>query len=163
MPKITSFLWFVDKAEEAANYYVSVFKNSKIKTVTRYPKSAEEVSGRPAGSVMVVEFELDGVPFTALNGGKIPGFDFTSAISFYVSCDNQTEIDDYWSKLSAVPEAEQCGWCKDKFGITWQIVPAVLSKMLTDSDQAKVERVTACFMQMKKFDIAELEKAYNQS
>jgi predicted 3-demethylubiquinone-9 3-methyltransferase (glyoxalase superfamily) len=160
MQKISPFLWFEDKAEEAADYYVSVFKNSKIISVVRYPEAAEEVSGRPAGSVMTVEFELEGEPFTALNGGKIPGFEFNSAISFVVTCDNQDEIDYYWEKLSAVPEAEQCGWCKDKFGVTWQVVPKVLGEMLSDPDHSKVERVTACFMSMKKFDIAELEKAY---
>ncbi len=162
MQKITPFLWFDSQAEEAAKYYVSVFKNSEIKTVAHYPKSAEAIAGKPAGSVMTVEFELEGEPITALNGGKVPGFEFSSAISFVVSCDNQAEIDHFWEKLSAVPEVEQCGWCKDKFGVTWQIVPKVLSEMLSDQDQAKVERVTACFMPMKKLDIAELQKAYDQ-
>ncbi len=162
MQKITPFLWFDSQAEEAAKYYVSVFKNSEIKSVTHYPKSAEAIAGKPAGSVMTAEFELEGEPFTALNGGKVPGFEFSSAISFVVSCDNQAEIDHFWEKLSAVPEVEQCGWCKDKFGVTWQIVPKVLSEMLSDPDQAKVERVTACFMPMKKLDIAELQKAFYQ-
>jgi len=162
MQKITPFLWFDSRAEEAANYYVSVFKNSEIKTVVRYPESAEAIAGKPAGSVMTVEFELEGELFTALNGGKVPGFEFSSATSFVISCDDQAEIDHYWEKLSAVPEAEQCGWCKDKFGITWQIVPKVLSQMLSDPDQAKVERVTACFMPMKKLDIAALQAAYGQ-
>lgn len=160
MQKITPFLWFDTQAEDAANYYISVFKNSKINTIVRYPESAEAVAGKPAGSVMTVEFELEGEAFSALNGGKVPGFEFSSAISFVVICDNQEEIDHYWEKLSAVPEAEQCGWCKDKFGVTWQVVPKVLNEMLSDPDQAKVERVTACFMPMKKFDIVELEKAY---
>ncbi len=162
MQKITPFLWFEDKAEQAANYYTTVFKNSRINIITRYPKSAEAVSGQKAGSVMTVEFELMGEKFSALNGGKVPGFEFSSAISFVVNCYSQDEIDHYWEKLSAVPEAEQCGWCKDKFGVTWQIVPNVLGKMLSDPDSSKVERVTAAFLPMKKFDIAALQKAYNQ-
>ncbi len=162
MSSIHPFVWFEDKAEEAANYYVSVFTNAKINSIMRYPEAAEKVSGRPAGSVMTVELELDGEQFTFLNGGKQPGFDLNSAISFIVVCKDQPEIDAYWEKLSSVPEAEQCGWCKDKFGVTWQVVPKVLDEMLNDSDKAKVESVTACFMQMKKFDIAELQKAYNQ-
>lgn len=160
MHKITPFLWFDNQAEEAANYYVATFKNAKINTTVRYPAAAENVASKPAGSVMTVDFELEGEQFTALNGGPVPGFEFSSATSFVVSCDTQEEIDHYWEKLSAVPEAEQCGWCKDKFGVTWQVVPKVLSEMLSDSDQAKVERVTACFMPMKKFNIAELEAAY---
>ncbi len=160
MPKINPFLWFDSQAEEAANYYVSVFKNSKINTIAKYPKAAEEIANRPAGSVMTVDLELAGEHFTFLNGGKVPGFEFSSATSFVVTCDTQEEIDHYWEKLSAVPDAEQCGWCKDKFGVTWQVVPKVLEKMLSDPDQAKVERVTACFMPMKKLDIAALEKAY---
>ncbi len=160
MTKITPFIWFDDQAEEAANYYLTVFSDSKIIKTTRYAKSAEEISGRPAGSVMTVELELNGLTFTFLNGGKQPGFELNSAVSFAVECDNQDEIDAYWEKLSAVQEAEQCGWCKDKFGVTWQIVPNVLREMLSDSDKDKVERVTTCFMQMKKFDISELQKAY---
>ncbi len=160
MPKITPFFWFVDQAEDAAKYYVSVFRDSKIISTVRYPEAAEVVSGMPKGSVMTVELELEGQPFTFLNGGKVPGFDFSSAISFVVNCDTQEEIDYYWSKLSAVAEVEQCGWCKDKFGVTWQVVPTALGKMLSDPDQAKVERVTACFMPMKKLNIAELEKTY---
>lgn len=160
MLNIHPFLWFDDQAEAAANYYVSVFKNSKIHSVVKYPEAAEAIAGKPAGSVMTVDFELDGLPFTALNGGKVPGFEFSSATSFMIACEDQAEVDHYWQKLSAVPEAEQCGWCKDKFGVTWQVVPKVLSEMLAHSDPAKVERVTACFMPMKKFDIAALEKAY---
>ncbi len=160
MQKISPFIWFESQAEEAANYYVSVFKNAKILNFVRYPEAAQDDSGRPAGSVMTAEFELEGEHFTALNGGKIPGFDLSSAVSFQVMCDSQEEIDAYWEKLSAVPEAEQCGWCKDKFGVTWQIVPKVLPEMLSDPDQTRVERVTACFMPMKKFDIAALQEAY---
>ena len=161
--KITPFFWFEDKAEEAANYYVETFGGeSKVNNVVKYPEAAEEIAGRPAGSVMTVELELSGMKFTFLNGGKIPGFDLSSssAISFAVACETQEEVDHLWERLSAVPEAEQCGWCKDRFGVTWQIVPTVLGKYLSDPDQTRVERVTACFMKMKKFDIAELDKAY---
>ncbi len=160
MSTINPFLWFESQAEEAAKYYVDVFKDSKINAIVHYPKAAEAISGQRAGSVMTVDLKLAGEHFTFLNGGKVPGFDFSSATSFVVSCDTQEEIDHYWEKLSAVPEVEQCGWCKDKFGVTWQVVPAVLDKMLSDPDQAKVERVTACFMPMKKLDIAALQKAY---
>jgi len=161
LQKITPFVWFEKDAEKAAEYYISIFENSKIKRVQKYPKSAEEVSGQKAGSVMSVDLELDGVNFQFLNGGKIPEFDLrSSAISFVVSCDTQEEIDHFWEKLSAVPEREQCGWCVDKFGVTWQIVPTALAELLSSADQEKVERVTACFLQMKKFNIKELEKAY---
>ncbi len=159
MQKITPFLWFDNQAEEAANYYVSVFPNSKVNQTTRYSESAVEIAGKPAGSVMTVEFELDGQKFTALNGGKVPGFDFSPAISFAVTCESQEEIDHLWQNLSSVPEAEQCGWCTDKFGVTWQIVPRILGELLNDSDNSKVERVTAAFMQMKKFDIEALQRA----
>jgi len=158
--KITPFLWFVKGAEDAAAYYTSVFKNGKIISTQRYPEAAVEVAGMPAGSVMTVEFEVEGMTFVGLNGGPIEGFTFSPATSFVVNCETQEEIDYLWEKLSAVPEAEQCGWCKDKFGITWQIVPTVLNELLSDSDSAKVGRVTKAFMQMKKFDIAELKKAY---
>jgi predicted 3-demethylubiquinone-9 3-methyltransferase (glyoxalase superfamily) len=159
MQKITPYLWFDNEAGEAADFYVSVFSDSKINSTSYYPEAAEGVSGKAAGSVMTVEFQLEGQNFVALNGGKVPGFEFTSAISLLVSCETQEEIDSLWSSLSAVPEAEQCGWLKDKFGITWQIVPSVLGKLLQDPDKAKVERVTAAFLKMKKFDIAELKRA----
>jgi len=158
--KITPFLWFVKGVEDAAEYYVSVFKNSKIKHIQKYPKEAESVAGMPAGSVMTIEFELEGMTFVGLNGGPVEGFKFSPATSFVVNCETQEEIDYLWEKLSAVPAAEQCGWCQDQFGITWQIVPAELNKLLSDSDPAKVGRVTNAFMQMKKFDISELKKAY---
>ncbi len=158
--KITPFLWFYKGAEDAANYYVSVFKNGKIKTIQKYPKAAEAVAGMPAGSVMTVEFEIEGITFVGLNGGPVEGFTFSPATSFVVNCETQEEIDHLWEKLSEVPEAEQCGWCKDKFGITWQIVPTVLNEYLSDANSAKVERVTKAFMQMKKFDIAKLKEAY---
>jgi predicted 3-demethylubiquinone-9 3-methyltransferase (glyoxalase superfamily) len=160
MQKIITHLWFESQAEDAANYYASVFKNAKVGTITRYPEAAEAVSGQKAGTVMTVEFEIEGQAFVGLNGGKVPGFEFSPATSFLINCEDQEEIDYLWEKLSAVPEAEQCGWCKDKFGITWQIVPKALSEMLNDPDQAKVERVTAAFLPMKKFDIAALERAY---
>ncbi|HSX24116.1 MAG TPA: VOC family protein [Candidatus Saccharimonadales bacterium] len=162
MSKVHPFLWFEDKAEEAANYYVAVFKNSNINAVVKYPKAAEAVADRAAGSVMTVDLEIEGEHFTFLNGGKVPGFEFSSAVSFVVSCETQEEVDHYWGKLSAVPEAEQCGWCKDKFGVTWQVVPKILGEMLSDPDQAKVERVTAAFMPMKKLDIASLQQAYDK-
>lgn len=160
MQKITPCFWFDDQAEEAANYYVSTFGDGKILRTDKYPEAAEEVSGKKAGSVMTVEFEIQGMTFLALNGGKVPGFEFSPATSFIVQCETQAEIDHLWEKLSAVPEAEQCGWCKDKFGVTWQIVPKVLNEMLRDAVSAKVERVTAAFLPMKKMDIAALKKAY---
>ncbi len=154
---IITHLWFENDPTEAVDYYVSVFKNAKKGSVQNYPKAAEEVSGKKAGEVLTIEFELDGMPFVALNGGKVPGFEFSPATSFMIMCENQTEIDHYWEKLSAVPEAEQCGWCKDKFGITWQVVPTRLNELLSQPDEA--EKVTAAFLQMKKFDIAKLEAA----
>ena len=160
MQKITPHLWFEDQAEEAANFYVSLFNDSRITSIARYPDAAQEVSGKAPGSVMTVEFQLEGQDFLALNGGKVPGFEFTSAISFLVSCETQDEIDKLWDAMSAVAEAEQCGWLKDKYGITWQIVPSILSKMLSDPDKSKVERVTKEFLQMKKFDIEKLKQAY---
>lgn len=162
MQPITPFLWFEKGAEDAADYYVSFFPNSQIKNIAKYPEAAEEVSGQKAGSVMTVDLELNGVSFQFLNGGKIPNFDLnSSAISFVVNCETQEEIDMYWEKLSSVPEAEQCGWCKDKFGVTWQIVPNVLGELMSNPDPKVVEKVTACFMKMKKFNIAELEEAAN--
>lgn len=160
MHKIVTCLWVNNEAEEAANYYAETFENCKITRTIKFPKSAESVSGKPAGSVMTVEFEIDGYPFMVLNGGKVPGFELTSGTSFIVNCEDQEEIDRLWAKLSAVPEAEQCGWCKDKFGVTWQIVPKVLDDMMADKDQDKVERVTKAFLPMKKLDIATLTQAY---
>lgn len=155
--KFTTCLWFDSQAEEAANYYVSVFPNSRILDVQTYPESAVEVAGKPAGSVMTVEFELNGNRFLALNGGRVEGFTFSPATSFMVFCEDQPELDRLWAALSAVPEAEQCGWCQDRFGVTWQVVPTRLYELL--SDPAKTEKVTAAFLQMKKFDIGELEAA----
>jgi predicted 3-demethylubiquinone-9 3-methyltransferase (glyoxalase superfamily) len=156
MPKITPFLWFDDKAEEAAKFYTSVFKNSKIRSIARYP----EGSPGPAGSVMTVDFELDGQRFTALNAG--PLFKFTEAISFVVRCETQREVDEYWSKLSAGGEESQCGWLKDKFGLSWQITPNVLIEMLRDKDAEKSKRVMHAMLQMKKIDIGALKRAYEQ-
>ena len=158
--KITPFLWFDDKAEGAAKFYTSIFKNSKIGNITRYDEEAAGPTGRPAGSVMTVDFQLAGKEFVALNGG--PMFKFTEAISFVVNCENQEEVDYFWSKLSAGGEESRCGWLKDKFGLSWQVVPTVLTEMLTDKDTAKAKRVMHAMLQMDKIDIAVLEKAYDQ-
>ena len=158
--KITPFLWFDDKAEEAAKFYTSIFKNSKIGNITRYDEEAAGPTGRPAGSVMTVDFQLGGQEFVALNGG--PMFKFTEAISFVVNCENQEEVDYFWSKLSAGGEESRCGWLKDRFGLSWQVVPTVLTEMLTDKDTAKARRVMHAMLQMDKIDIAVLKKAYDQ-
>ncbi len=158
MQKITPFLWFNDQAEEAANYYVSIFKNSKIVRVDRYQTDGAEVSGRPDGSVMTVAFELDGQTFTALNGG--PVFKFNEAISFVVNCETQAEVDELWRKLTAGGEEVQCGWLKDKFGVSWQVVPAILDTLLRDPDPVKAGRAWQAMLAMKKIDIAELQRAY---
>ena len=158
--KITPFLWFDDKAEEAAKFYTSIFKNSKIGNITRYDEEAAGPTGRPAGSVMTVDFQLGGQEFVALNGG--PMFKFTEAISFVVNCENQEEVDYFWSKLAAGGEESRCGWLKDKFGLSWQVVPTVLIEMLTDQDTAKAKRVMHAMLQMDKIDIAVLKKAYDQ-
>ena len=152
--KITPFLWFNDNAEEAATFYTSVFKNSRIKAVTRYPEEAAQAAGRPNGSVMTVSFELDGQEFTALNGG--PAFTFTEAISLVVNCDTQEEVDYFWEKLAAGGQEVQCGWLKDRFGVSWQVVPTVLLEMIEGSDQEKSSRAMAAMLQMKKIDIAGL-------
>ena len=158
LQKITPCLWFDTQAEEAAKFYVSVFGDGKILTTSRYTEEGFEVHGRPAGSVMTVEFELDGMKLTGLNGG--PTFRFTEAVSFQISCATQDEIDHFWSKLSAGGEEGPCGWLKDRFGLSWQVVPDVLGEMLTDSDAQKVQRVTRAFLQMKKFDIEALKDAF---
>ncbi|UOF02468.1 VOC family protein [Bdellovibrio reynosensis] len=158
MQKISPCLWFNTQAEEAAKFYTSVFKNSKILRTSYYGRSAAEVSGMPQGSVLTVEFEIEGQYFTALNGGPI--FQFTPAISLMVNCQSQAEVDELFKKMSADPKAEQCGWLKDKFGISWQIVPEQLNKMMEDKDPEKVERVMQAMLKMKKLDIAGLESAY---
>jgi predicted 3-demethylubiquinone-9 3-methyltransferase (glyoxalase superfamily) len=160
--KITPFLWFDDQAEEAVSFYTSIFKNSRIVGVTRYGEEGAEVSGRPGGTVMTVAFQLDGQEFVALNGGPI--FKFTEAISFVVNCESQDEVDHYWEKLSAGgdPKAQQCGWLKDKYGLSWQIVPAVLGELLSDPDPEKSQRVMKAMLQMKKIDIETLKQACRQ-
>ena len=159
MQKITSCLWFDTKAEEAAAFYVSIFKQSKIMRVTRYDQASAEVSGRPEGSVLTVEFEIEGQPFTALNGG--PLFKFTEAVSFVVNCETQAEVDHYWEKLSEGGDerAQQCGWLKDKYGVSWQIVPTILATLLADADKAKAGRVMAAMLRMKKLEIEPLRNA----
>jgi predicted 3-demethylubiquinone-9 3-methyltransferase (glyoxalase superfamily) len=156
--KIVPCIWLEKDADKAAEFYISVFRNSRILRTSYYPKAAEEVSGQKKGSVMTVRFTLEGQEFMILNGG--PVFKPNEAVSFMVFCDTQEEIDYFWKKLSFVPEAEQCGWLKDKFGLSWQIVPTILESMTTDKDTQKVERVTAAFLKMKKFDINALKKAY---
>jgi predicted 3-demethylubiquinone-9 3-methyltransferase (glyoxalase superfamily) len=160
MQKIIPCLWFDDKAEEAANFYASVFKGSKIGDVTRYGKEGYEIHGREAGTVMTVEFEIEGQEFLGLNGGPI--FKFNEAISFQVHCETQGEVDYYWQKLSegGDEKAQQCGWLKDKFGVSWQIVPTILPKMLKDKDTEKSQRVMKAMLQMHKLDIQTLIKAY---
>jgi predicted 3-demethylubiquinone-9 3-methyltransferase (glyoxalase superfamily) len=158
--KISPCLWFDSQAEEAAKFYCSVFKNSKITSTARYGEAGREIHGRPPGSVMTVAFELNGQPFTALNGG--PVFKFNEAISFQVHCKTQDEIDHYWDKLSTGgdPKAQQCGWLKDKFGVSWQVVPNVLPDMVKDHTSPKAQRAMNAMLKMKKLNIAELEKAY---
>ena len=160
MQKITSCLWFDNQAEEAANFYASIFKNAKIGEITRYGKAGHEIHGREPGSVMTVEFELDGQSFVGLNGG--PLFQFSEAISFQVHCETQEEIDYYWSKLGegGDEKAQQCGWIKDKFGVSWQIVPTILSKLLQGGDAKQSERVMSALLQMKKLDIDRLKQAH---
>lgn len=156
--KITPFLWFDNNAEEAAKFYTSIFKNSKIIDITHYGESAAEASGRPKGTVMTIRFELEGQTFMAVNGGSI--FKFSPAISFLVSCETQQEVDELWEKLSEGGEVEQCGWLKDKFGVSWQIVPHVLGEMMQHKDAEKSEKVMKALFQMKKIDIQRLQKAY---
>src|SRR5438309_3844812 len=159
MQKITPFLWFDDQAEEAAKFYTSIFKNSKVGKITRYGESAEKAAGRPAGSVMTVEFELEGQKFTALNGG--PVFKFNESISFVVNCETQEEVDYFWEKLTADGgQAVECGWLKDKFGLSWQITPTVLIDMLNDKDPKKAGQVMNAMMQMQKIEINKLKAAY---
>jgi predicted 3-demethylubiquinone-9 3-methyltransferase (glyoxalase superfamily) len=156
--KITPCLWFDTEAEDAANFYVSIFKDSRIRSVNRYNKAGTEVHGKPAGSVMAVEFEIEGQKFVGINGG--PQFKFSEAISFQIHCKDQQEIDYYWSRLTEGGKEVACGWLKDKFGLSWQVVPRQLAEMMSSGDMAKTERVVAAFMKMKKFDIAELRRAF---
>lgn len=154
MPKITPFLWFNDNAEEAINFYISLFKDSKITNISRYGES----SPLPAGTIMTASFQLDGQEFTALNGG--PYFKFNEAVSFVVDCETQEEVDYFWNNLSAGGEEGQCGWLKDKFGLSWQIVPRALGVLAGDPDPAKAQRVIKAMLQMKKLDVALLQRAY---
>jgi predicted 3-demethylubiquinone-9 3-methyltransferase (glyoxalase superfamily) len=156
MQKITPFLWFDGKAEEAANFYASIFKNSKVKSVARYGEGGPG----PKGTAMSVTFQLEGQDFMALNGG--PLFTFSPAVSFFVSCETQEEIDDFWERLSAGGKTERCGWLKDKFGLSWQIVPSALGEMLQGKDAGKSKRVMNALLQMDKLDIKALEQAYEQ-
>ncbi len=160
MQRIAPCLWFDDQAEEAVNFYISVFRNSKLVSVTRYGEAGHEIHGKPAGSVMTVAFELDGQPFTALNGG--PVFKFNEAISLQVNCETQQEVDHYWDRLSQGGDetAQQCGWLKDKYGVSWQVVPIALSEMIRDPQSAKAQRVTEVMLRMKKLDVEALERAY---
>jgi predicted 3-demethylubiquinone-9 3-methyltransferase (glyoxalase superfamily) len=160
MRKITPFLWFDDNAEEAANYYVSIFRNSRIVNVARYGEAGAKSSGKAKGSVMTVAFELEGQPFVALNGG--PVFTFSPAISFAVNCETQKEIDDLWKQLSDGGEEVECGWLTDRYGVSWQIVPAVLGEMVSDPDPEKSERVMQALLRMKKLDFEGLKRAYDQ-
>jgi predicted 3-demethylubiquinone-9 3-methyltransferase (glyoxalase superfamily) len=154
MQKITPFLWFDNQAEEAANFYVSIYKNSKILSISRYG----EAGPGPKGSAMTVVFQLDGEEFIALNGG--PLFKFTEAISFVVNCETQQEVDEFWEKLSKDGEESRCGWLKDKYGLSWQIVPTILGKLMTDPDPQKSKRVMEAMLKMKKIVIDDLKRAY---
>ena len=154
--KISPCLWFDTQAEDAANFYVGVFKDGRIKQISRYGEAGREVHGKPPGSVMVVAFEIAGQTFTALNGG--PQFKFSEAVSFQVMCDSQAEIDHFWSALSAGGREGQCGWLKDKFGLSWQVVPSALPRLLSGADGARLNRMMGAIMKMKKFDLAELER-----
>jgi predicted 3-demethylubiquinone-9 3-methyltransferase (glyoxalase superfamily) len=157
MQKITPFLWYDDKAEEAANYYVSIFKNSRIGTIRRYGAAGPG----PQGSVMSVEFELDGQPFIALNGG--PVFSFSPAVSFFVNCETQEEVDELWDKLSAGGEKQRCSWLKDRYGLSWQIVPSALGELLQDKNPAKSTSVMQAMLKMDKIDIKALREAHAQA
>ena len=160
MQKISPFLWFDDKAEEAVIFYVSIFGNSEITGITRYGEAGSEVAGRPKGTVMTIAFQLEGQEFVALNGG--PVFTFSPAISFVVNCETQEEVDKLWEKLSEGGEIEHCGWLRDKYGVSWQIVPTILGEMLQDKNTEKSERVMKAMLQMKKIDIKDLRQAYQQ-
>jgi len=159
--RITPCLWFDTQAEEVAKYYTGIFKNSKIGKITHYGEAGRETHKRPAGSVLTVAFELDGVQFTALNGG--PLFKFNEAVSFQIICKDQKEVDYYWEKLTpgGDPSAQVCGWLKDKFGLSWQVVPSIMPDLVGDPNSEKSQRAMAAMMEMKKLDIAALERAYN--
>jgi len=157
MQKITPFLWFKDNAEQAAEFYVSIFKGSRIKEVTRYGKEGATLSGVTEGTAMTVNFQIEGQDFVALNGG--PQFKFTPAVSFVVNCDSQEEVDYYWGKLSEDGEEGQCGWLTDRYGVSWQVIPVMLPKILSDQDKEKAGRAMQAMLKMKKISISDLEKA----
>lgn len=161
MQKITPFLWFADNAEEAMNFYTSVFKNSKIITIQRYPEGFTEgpLAGME-GKVLTGVFELNGQRFMCLDGGE-QSFKFNESVSFLVDCEDQAEVDYYWEKLSAVPESEQCGWCKDKHGLSWQVIPKQMDELLGGPDKEGAKRATEAMLQMKKINLSELQKAYD--
>lgn len=161
MKPIRANLWFDTQAEDAARFYISIFKDSKMGKITLSPEAGHEITNQPPGSVLIVTFELNGQPFLALNGG--PNFTFSEAISFELPCKDQAELDYYWDRLSegGDPAAQQCGWLKDKFGVSWQVVPENWEAMATDPDQAKVERVMAAMFEMKKLDFAGLQRAFD--
>jgi len=156
-PKITPCLWFDTQAEDAANFYTSIFDNSRIRQISRYGNAGRDVHGKEPGSVMVVEFEIEGQTFTALNGG--PQFKFNEAVSFQVMCDSQDEIDYFWSNLSQGGQEGPCGWLKDKFGLSWQVVPSVLARMISEARGEQLDRMMGAVMQMKKFDLNALQQA----
>ena len=156
--RITPFLWYDDNAEDAAKFYVSVFANSRILSVSRYNADMAKAAGRPVGSAMTVAFELSGQAFTAINGG--PVFKLSEAVSFMVTCDSQEEVDHYWNTLSAGGQESQCGWLKDKFGLSWQITPTALMEMIQDKDQEKAGRALAAMLKMRKLDLPTLQRAY---
>jgi predicted 3-demethylubiquinone-9 3-methyltransferase (glyoxalase superfamily) len=160
MTRIVPCIWFADQGEEAAKYYIGIFRNSRIKAITRYGSAGVDVHGRPPGSVMTVEFELDGHPFTALNGG--PVFHLNEAVSFQIMCDTQEEIDYYWDRLTAGgdPKAQVCGWLKDKFGLSWQVVPKGMEKMLEEPESPGSRRAFEAMLRMKKLDMNALQRAY---
>jgi predicted 3-demethylubiquinone-9 3-methyltransferase (glyoxalase superfamily) len=158
MQKIMPCLWFDGQAEEAVNFYVSIFKDATIKSITRYGAAGAEAAGMPEGTVMTIAFQLRGQDFLALNGG--PAFTFSPAISFIVNCRTQVEVDDLWEKLSEGGETQQCGWLRDRYGVSWQIVPVELTEMIQDKDPGKAERVMRAMLQMDKIDIQRLEQAY---
>lgn len=159
LQKITPFLWFDGQAEEAVNFYVSIFRNSKIGDVARYGEAGQDVHGQKPGTVMTMNFELEGQKFIALNGGQ--HFKFNEAVSFVINCESQKEVDHYWDKLSegGDEKAQQCGWLKDCYGISWQVIPTILPRLLSDPDPATAKRVMGAMLQMKKIDIAALERA----
>jgi predicted 3-demethylubiquinone-9 3-methyltransferase (glyoxalase superfamily) len=156
--KIAPCLWFDTEAEAAAKHYVSIFKNSKVRTISHFGKEGREIHGKEAGSVMTVEFELEGQAFVALNGG--PQFKFDEAVSFQIYCETQAEVDHFWSKLSQGGQEGPCGWLKDKFGLSWQVVPTALLEMLMDKNREKADRAMKAMLQMRKLDIAALQRAY---